>query len=468
MEKRQLISQPIALPDATALVEKMQKGETTAKEVVSFYLERLKIFQPQLNAATHIYYERAMQEAEHPKPGLLSGIPVSVKETFGLKNELVTAGSKNGTHVFYDADSTIVSKLKKEGAIIIARSNVPEFAMFPETDNILYGRTNNPLNLAHTTGGSSGGEGAMVGSACSVLGVGSDIGGSIRYPAAFCGIVGFKPSALAVDKTGTYPQVNGFTDNFLALGPITRSVRDARLVYNIIANTPVPETKDFSMKGLKLFYPDGYKASPKEVEISSAVGRSQALLSEAGMTKAHLDFTDASALYLDFNKLIIHDFETTMHDSLSKHAGKRYNLLKEGFAQLTGNPGIHPYLFQMLIGMQLLRPTARQVDQAIKHVHAARQKYYQVLGDDGILVLPTAGCLAPKHGEMVAQMRKPGVVESMKPTVFCNILDLPAITLPAWRFRDNNTGLVPGVMLCCKPGSEHILFEVAAWLEDKI
>lgn len=468
MEKRQLISQPIALPDATALVEMIQKGETTAKEVVSFYLERLRIFQPQLNATTQVFYEKAMQEAENPKPGKLSGIPISVKETFGMKNEVVTAGSKNGIHTLCDGDAAIVSKLKQEGAIIIARSNIPEFAMFPETDNLLFGRTNNPLNLSRTAGGSSGGEGALVGAGCSVLGVGSDIGGSIRYPAAFCGVVGFKPSALAVDKTGTYPQVNGFTDSFLALGPITRSVRDAKLVYNIIAKDTLKESPDFSLKGLKLFYPDGYKASPKNAEISSATGRSQALLIEAGMVKTHLDFTDASALYLDFNKLIIHDFETSMHDSLTRHQGKKYNLFKESIAQIIGPPGISNFLYQMLVGMQLLRPSAKQVEQAIKHVLEARQRYYEILGNDGILVLPTVACLAPAHGAMVAQLRKPGVVESMKPTVFCNVLDLPAISLPAWRFRDNTSGLVPGVMLSCKPGAESNLLEVAAWLENKI
>lgn len=467
MQKRQIVSQKLALPDAIALREMIEKGSTTAESVVKEHLERLQIFQPQLNGATQIFKEEAQKLSLNPKPGLLSGIPISIKETLGMAGQDITQGSRLGTIIHQTEDSVIVEKLKAEGAIIIARSNIPEYAMALESDNLLYGRTNNPLNLDSTCGGSSGGEGALVGSGSTVFGIGSDIGGSIRCPAAFCGVVGFKPASDAVDKTGTYPQKYGFSDSMLSLGPITRSVRDAKYVYNIIAKQAIPENGREGIEGLRLFYPQSYKKIPKQTEVSGAVGIAQALLNEGGMLKGSMDFEDVSELYWDYNNIIIHDFEQAMHNSLTHSEGKKHNLIKEAWLQVTGNPSISPMLFQLLTGMHLLRPSQKKVNAGIARIEAAREKYYNSLGDDGILVLPTVGTLAPKHGGMIKEMRKL-TADVLKPTFFCNILNLPAITIPAWRHKHNATGLVPGVMLACKPGAEGALFEVAEWLENKI
>lgn len=467
MQKRQIVSQKLALPDAVALRQMIEKGEISVETLVKEHLDRLQIFQPQLNAATQIFREEALRLAANPKPGLLSGIPISIKETLGMAGQKITIGSKSGTPIEQIEDSVIVEKLKAEGAIIIARSNIPEFAMALETNNLLYGRTNNPLNLDCTCGGSSGGEGALVGSGSSVLGIGSDIGGSIRCPAAFCGVVGFKPASQEVDKTGTFPPKYGFSDTMLALGPLTRSVRDAKLIYNIIGNHPIPENSSSSIEGLRLFYPQSYKKTPKHAEVSGAVGIAQALLNEGGMLKASMDFEDANQLYWDYNNLIINDFEQPVHTSLSHKEGGRFNLVKEAWLQISGKPSIHPYVFQLISGMQLLRPSEKKVQAGIARIEAAREKYYHVLGDNGILVLPTVGTLAPKHGGMISEMRKL-TADVLKPTFFCNILNLPAITLPAWRHKHVSTGLVPGVMLACRPGAEAVLFQVAEWLEHKI
>lgn len=469
MYKRQLISQKLALPDATALRQMIDAGKISALEVVKEYAERMTIFHAQLNGAVKIFKEKALEEAANPLPGPLSGIPISVKETFGMAGEIVTSGSKRGVHTLCTEDATIVARLKAAGAIILARSNTPEFAMFPETDNLIVGRTNNPLNLDCTTGGSSGGEGALVGSGCTVLGVGSDIGGSIRYPAAFCGIVGFKPASEAVDKWGTFPVVNHFADSLLACGTLTRSVRDAKLVYNIIAKTPIPVSTAKEMKDLRLFYPQVYRQKLKDPEVSGAVGMAQALLLEAGMQKTHSDFAEASQLYLDFNTLIVDAFESPMHESLMGGLkGGKISMIQESFNQIMGKPTIHSWLYQMLVASPLFRPSQAKLKAIIARTEEARTKYYKLLGEEGILVLPTVGLLAPKHGGLVAELRKPGVIEPIKPTVFCNMLNLPAITLPAWKHRSPTSGLVPGVMLACRPGSEGVLFQVAEWLENKI
>lgn len=468
MSQRQIITQKLTLPDATALAEIIRKGEVSAEKIVKEHLDRLQSLHTKLNAATHVFREQALEQAKNPVSGPLSGVPISIKESFGIAGETITVGAKNAVHYHAKEDSYVVKKMKEAGAIIIARSNVPDFAMLPETDNLIRGRTNNPLNLDCTVGGSSGGEGALVASGCSVLGLGSDIGGSIRYPAAFCGIVGFKPASEAVDKTGTYPIIKTFSDSMLAVGPLTRSVRDAKLVYNLIAKKPIAEGT-IDLRSLRLFYPETYRKKLKDSEISAAVGSAQALLSGTGISKSQGDFDDANILYKDFSDIIVYEFESAMHESLNQGvAGKRISLLQEALNQVTGKPTVHNWLFQMLVGMPILRPSAKKYALILQRVEAAREKYYQMLGDDGIMILPSVGCLAPPHGKFVAELRQLGVVETMKPTVFCNVLNLPAITLPAWSFRKASTGLVPAVTIACKPGSEAALFSAAEWLENKL
>ncbi|MFN0200380.1 MAG: amidase [Bacteroidia bacterium] len=469
MARRALVTQKLAYPDATALRMQLQSGEITSEQLVKEHLDRLAIYNKELNAATEIFREDALALAKNPMAGKLSGIPVSVKETYGMAGKMVTQGSKRSTPAFSPEDAYIVKRLKEEGAIIIARTNIPEFAMTPECDNLLYGRTNNPLNLDRTCGGSSGGEGALVGSGCSVLGIGSDIGGSVRYPASFCGVVGFKPASASINKTGMYPIVQGNLGTMLAAGPLTRSVRDARLVYNLVTDKPLPDAPMTDFSKLNLFYPQIYRKKLADPEISEAVGNTHALLLQAGLQKTHGDFSDATELIKAYNQLIIAGFEGEMHASLmGGEKGKRISLMQESWLQMTGKPTVHTHIFQMLVGMSALRPSPKQVQAATDLVENARKKYNEMLGENGIWVLPSVGCLAPKHGNFVGQLRTLGIAEAMKPTILCNILNLPCITLPAWKYKNESTGLVPGVTLVSKAGSEHQLLSVAQWLEDKI
>ena len=255
------IERPLPLPDGTELLQQMQRGEYTAEQIVKEYLDRLGRNHPQLNAAVKVFREQALEEAENPRPGALSGLPVSIKETFGIRGEYITAGSKRMPPIYNEEDSEVVGRLREAGAVILARSNVPEFAMSHETDNLIYGRTCSPLDQQRTSGGSSGGEAALIGSGSSVFGVGSDLGGSIRYPAQCCGIVGFKPHSQAVDHRGTFPAVRGYTRTMLAIGPLTRSVRDARLMYNVIARESLPQPRPPA--GLRLVIPDKFRMAIK-------------------------------------------------------------------------------------------------------------------------------------------------------------------------------------------------------------
>ena len=162
----------------------------------------------------------------------------------------------------------MVRRLKAAGAVIIARSNIPEFAMTGESTNLRFGRCNNPHDITRVAGGSSGGEGALVGSGSSVFGIGSDILGSIRIPAAFCGTVGFKAHSKAIDNSGTWPVLKTSLKDWLGYGPLCRSVRDAQLIYNVLAEKPSPETSEIFKN---LIIPEGFPITYRQSCIKDAV-----------------------------------------------------------------------------------------------------------------------------------------------------------------------------------------------------
>ena len=449
--------------DATELLRQMATAERTAAQIVAEHLGRLHESQPTLNAATQIFADQATAEAAAPRPGPLSGLPISVKETFGLAGYSVTAGSVRKAAEAHHQDAEIVRRLRAAGAIVLARSNVPELAMAGETDNLRYGRTNNPYNPALVAGGSSGGEGALVASGSTVFGVGSDILGSIRIPAAFCGIVGFKPSAEAVDKTGTWPKLNGFMDSWLALGTLTRTVRDARLVYNVIAKEAIRPFR--TPTGLRIIIPE-MALDVRHPSITTALTVAETALKNAGLQIERHPFPDIPQLYNNIAPLLAAELEPLLRAELTTAKGEPFSLLSEMFRQWRGQPTIYKGLYQLLAVAPLVRPRrAGKTERIIAQYKAARAHYHALLGADGVLLLPTLGFLAPPHGQMNKQSLRPGVNKALTPITLPNYLNLPAIALPAWDYADPETGLPPSLMLACAPGAEANLFDVAQELE---
>ncbi|EEF23854.1 amidase, putative, partial [Ricinus communis] len=366
-----------------------------------------------MNAATQIFRDEAMARARQldlsgDRSLPLFGLPCSVKETFGLAGQEVTAGSLRMAPQAHAEDAAIVGRLKAAGAVVIARSNVPEFAMTAESSNPRFGRTSNPLDLGRVAGGSSGGEGALVGSGGSAFGVGSDILGSIRIPAAFCGVVGFKPHSRAVDQRGTWPTVTGNTRSWLALGPLTRSVRDAELVYNVIAEHRVPPP---SGAAGRLVVPRNFPLTMRERCIEQALAAATRALVNQGYREDPQDFSATRHLYLQIPKLILDDFYDDWIRLLSSPAHGRFSPLKELLAQLAGKPTIDGGLLRWTLLGPLLKPrSAAKVGHLAAQFADARSRFHAMLGSDGVMVLPTLGLLAPRHGQMNKQSLKPGVM----------------------------------------------------------
>ncbi len=458
-------------PDATALLADLRRGVLSVAGLVESHLARIQRTQPQMNAATQIFREKAITQARQldqfgNRTLPLFGLPCSVKETFGLAGQQVTAGSLRMEPVAHTEDAEIVRRLKAAGAVVIARSNVPEFAMTAESSNPRFGRTSNPLDLSRVAGGSSGGEGALVGAGGSAFGVGSDILGSIRIPAAFCGVVGFKPHSGAVDQRGTWPTVTGNTRSWLALGPLTRSVRDAELVYNVIADRPSATSSGAIGR---LVVPQNFPLTMREQSIERALTAASQVLLQSGYREDPQDFSDTRSLYLQIPKLILDDFYDDWLRLLSSAQYGRFSPLKELLAQVMGKPTIDAGLLRWTLIGPLLKPrSAARVADIAGAFADARTRYHAMLGADGVMVLPTLGLLAPRHGQMNKQSLKPGVNGLFTAHTMGNYLDLPAIAIPAWKFQDRLTGLPPSISVLCAPGAEAQLFAAAKRIEAVI
>lgn len=463
---------PRQFPDATDLARSIASGARSPLDVLDEHTRRIRSHHENLNAAVDTFAESARDIADEQSAtnGALAGVPISVKETYGLAGEPVTAGSVRAPSYVPAEDAVAVQRLKAAGAIVLARGNVPEFAMTHETTNLRYGTTNNPLALDRTPGGSSGGDAALVASGGVALGMGSDLGGSIRYPAHCCGVVGFKPASGHIDPTGTWPprapeSPDLFADTMMSLGPITRSVRDARLVYSIVADTPVAPS---GIDTPRLVVPDAFDHEIRDGVIRSALASARAALTASGAPLEETQLPDAGEVYSDFLNVIIRDYNRFFWKGLVTEDGTPLRIPAELWRQAIGQPTVHWHLFRLLTGMQIVRPRNGAAERSQARLIRDRRRVRDILDTDGILLLPTNGALAMKHGQAAAYMARPGVRSLFTPTVFVNALNLPAISIPAWTHRDRSTGLVPGVQLACAPGAEDLLFRTAAHLESAL
>ncbi|HLJ65692.1 MAG TPA: amidase, partial [Stellaceae bacterium] len=198
---------------ATTLAHMIREKSVSALEVAEAHLARIAAVNPKLNAIVAIDPERVRADAKAADAALagsgikgpLHGVPVTIKDTFDVAGLKATSGTLGRAHHVPSSDATVVTRLKAAGAIILGKTNVPEFAAAYESDNLVYGRTNNPYDLGRTAGGSTGGDAAIIAASGAPLGIGTDAGGSIRVPAHFCGLAGLKPTSGRVPRTGLLP-----------------------------------------------------------------------------------------------------------------------------------------------------------------------------------------------------------------------------------------------------------------------
>ncbi len=214
---------------AIELIDAIKSGEIKATELVEMCLERIKLLNPKINAFVTLN-PKAIEEAKESQSKPLAGLPIAVKDNTLTKGLRTTFGSKLFENFVPNEDSVVVERLRKAGAVIIGKTNMPEFGLIAYTDNVLFGPTRNPWDLKRTVGGSSGGSAAAVAAGMVPVATGNDAGGSIRIPASFCGIYGFKPT---FGRVPLYPSIPIFT-GLACEGLLTKSVEDAALLLDFV------------------------------------------------------------------------------------------------------------------------------------------------------------------------------------------------------------------------------------------
>jgi aspartyl-tRNA(Asn)/glutamyl-tRNA(Gln) amidotransferase subunit A len=259
----------------------LRRREVSPREVIDALRERIESIDEDLGAYLSFDIESATKEAEHANPDLpLGGIPIAIKDIINVSGQPCTCASKilSGYRAPYDA--TVIHKLRAAGAIPFGKTNLDEFAMGSSTENSALKSTRNPWDLSRVPGGSSGGSAAAVAAAEAFGALGSDTGGSIRQPAALCGVVGMKPTYGRVSRFGLV----AFASSLDQIGPITKTVRDAALIMNAIAghdpkdstslNEPVPDyvaSLGNDLRGIRLGLPKEYMIDGIDPQVRAAI-----------------------------------------------------------------------------------------------------------------------------------------------------------------------------------------------------
>lgn len=286
---------------------KLNSGEITSLELTEACLKQIENTNDRLNAVLTVCADQAREEAkkaderrQHGDKSPLLGIPYLCKDNMVSRGVRTTAASKILDTYIAPYDATVIKKLKAAGAVLLGKTNMDEFAHGASTENSAYGPTHNPWNLDYVSGGSSGGSAAAVASDMCIFAIGSDTGGSIRYPASFCGVVGYKPAYGAVSRSGLLSMTSS-TD---VIGPLAKTIEDARLVYNVIAGQDELDATTYpgdrlifgghDVKGLRIGLPKQYFVEGLNSEIKKSLDKFKNDLEKAGaiLSEVDLPYTD--------------------------------------------------------------------------------------------------------------------------------------------------------------------------------
>ena len=292
----------IVFASATTMARAIRNKEVSSSEVVDAHLRRIDEVNPIINAVVQIAAERARTEAKAADEDLargrirgpLHGVPLTIKDALDTEGIVSTAGTLGRKGHIPKEDATLVRRLRDAGGIVLGKTNLPELSLLWESDNLVYGRCNNPYGLDRSPGGSSGGEAAIIAAGGSPLGMGSDSGGSIRQPAHNCGIAGIKPTSGCVPRTGHFGFIGGILDFRFQVGPMARYVEDLILSLPIIvgpdyidpAIVPVPlgDPDKVDIKGLRVSFHTDNGIAPPTPETAKVIRNAAQALADAGAT----------------------------------------------------------------------------------------------------------------------------------------------------------------------------------------
>lgn len=298
-------------PSARALAAEITAGKLSALEATDAAIARIETLDGPINAVVVRDFDRARAAAKlvdaRTVKGPLHGVPMTVKESFNIAGLKTTWGFEHARNFVANEDAPTVRKLKEAGAIILGKTNVPVALADVQSINPIYGRTNNPHDLARVPGGSSGGSAAALASGMVPLEFGSDIGGSIRTPAHFCGVMGLKPTYGAITTDGHYfPRTKGAAPVLSMTGPLAREAGDLALALNLTARFPMPAARHKSLKGVRILVIEDNPLCEADAPVVAALRATADAAADAGALIEHRSalIPDREKLHRDYMKML--------------------------------------------------------------------------------------------------------------------------------------------------------------------
>ena len=473
---------PLLERSATELAQAIRSGELSARDVVGEHAWRLHRCQPRTNAVARDRFDAALEDADAADARVAAaradgtldalppylGVPCTIKESIGVRGMPNSAGLVARRDTLAESTATAAQRMLDAGFIALGVTNTSELTMWIESENRVYGRTNNAYDPRRTAGGSSGGEGAAVGSGGSPVGLGSDIGGSIRLPAFFNGAFGHKPSPDIVPDTGQFPSTEGEAAFMLTMGPIARRAEDLMPVTRIIAG---PDGEDLrtvehdlrdpagvDLASLRVLVADDTSLVPSRGELRNARDRAARALEEAGARCEKVSLKQlrrALELYL----AVLSDGAGVSLNEMLDELGVRPRGPRPWLDALRGRGDHTPAILITLAAERanVLMPSSR-TRKAVAAARSLREEVGGILGDDGILLHQPHPRVAPRHNGTVG---RPWV---LVPCAAFNLLGTPVTQVPLGL---NGDGLPLGVQVAAADGNDHLTIAAALELERR-
>lgn len=452
---------------ALTMAAKIRHREVSPVELVQAHLDRIAALNPRLNAFTQVDTERALEQGRSAEiavmhgeaVGPLHGVPLSIKSSIDVSGLRCESGTKLREGHVASENAPLVARLKAAGAIVLGVTNSPELLMAWETDNVLYGRTNNPWDLSRTPGGSSGGEAAAIASGCSAGGVGSDGGGSIRVPAHFSGICGLKPTQGRIPATGHFPASLGPFALIGVVGPMARTIGDLKVLFEVMqgpddgdtssAPVPVRWPEESTLKKVRIGYFEDDGRTPVTAETREAVRAAAEHLRSAGFEVVSFrpeGLERARQLWWQFFGIaggMLLGPLTRGHDEQLSPTLKQFQSWVAKESSHTGET-----LLETWIGRD-----------------EVRAQVFAQMRDFPVLLCPVASIPAFRHGERewMVEGKKVEYLDAWSYTEWFNLLGMPAVAVPVAQSRE---GLPIGVQIAARPWQEEVVLAVAEIVEN--
>ena len=463
------MSEELTAKSASELVNAIRRRQVSPVEVIEAHLRRIERLNPSINAVVTVAgnaIDRArIAEADIVAArdlGVLHGLPVTVKDTIDTQGMRTTSGSLLHARNVPATDATVVARLKAAGAIVIGKTNTSEMAIPYETDNPVFGRTNNPHNLKRTSGGSSGGEAAAIAAQLSSAGVGSDLSGSIRVPAHFCGIAGLKPTAGRVPMDGHLPLATGPLSLGACIGPMARRVVDLALLFRVMAGesplefseTEFAKEAQQRLSGVELaYYTDNGIVAVTE-DTAKAIAAAAKALGNAGLQireERPPGIPDGSRLWIELFAQAASEQIREFYRANEEKAGPRVAAILH---QQSPEP-----TFENRI------KTAEKLAQAVVERERRREELLRWMKTRPLILTAVGATPAFEHGAERVNIRGEAisVFRAFSYSQTFNVFGLPAVSVPVGM---SSEGLPIGVQIVGRPFEEDAVLAAAAIVEQ--